>query len=261
MSTSTAAFVADWRTWHAEREQALTTEHGWLSLTALHWLSAQPEPVPKLPGRWWQDAEGIHVRPDAGAAPGLQLDGQDLTAPTTVWHPEAGAAGELTHGELLVEPLARGQGNRGLRVRDPQAPTRTGFTGIPVFEPDPAWRVPGTYVAYPETRSEQTGSAAAGIGALHDLRGQVHFRLEGQDLTLQVGQNGHIAFRDATSGAETFGMLRHLRLIETADGVVVDFNRAVNPPCAFTDFGTCPLPPAQNVLPVAIRAGERTPAR
>lgn len=259
MTTTTVdTFTAEWKSWHASRERALAAEHGWLSLTALHWLRRDPQWLADLPGLWWYDEDGIHVEPGKHPDP-LALDGAQLRKPAIVWRKDSGPVGRLTHGDRLIETLERGAGNLGLRVRDPKAPTRTEFSGVPAFDPDPGWRFAGEYVEYAEPSAQRTGSASPRVAAIHDIRGEVRFCIDGTEHTLLVGPGLRLSFRDATSGTEAFGPLRHLELIRTDSGVAVDFNRAVNPPCAFTDYGTCPLPPAGNVLPVAIRAGELKP--
>ncbi len=110
------------------------------------------------------------------------------------------------------------------------------------------------------------GAAVEGIQHVYEAPGEIHFRLDGQDLTL-TAFNGHapgtlsVLFTDATSGKTTYAANRSLTVgAPGLDGtVLLDFNRAVNLPCAYTDLATCPLPPAENRLPVAIEAGEQTP--
>jgi uncharacterized protein (DUF1684 family) len=111
------------------------------------------------------------------------------------------------------------------------------------------------------------GAAVEGIRHVYEAPGEIRFRLDGRDLTL-TAFNGHapgtlsVLFTDQTSGRTTYAANRSLSVgAPDADGnVTLDFNRAVNLPCAYTDLATCPLPPAENRLPVAIEAGEQIPS-
>ncbi|WP_454048939.1 DUF1684 domain-containing protein [Cellulomonas sp. Marseille-Q8402] len=261
-----AGVPVDWSAWRAARDAELADPYGWLSLTALHWLTAEPTAYDDLPGRWWADTTGIHVEPAAGSAP--TLDGTPVTGASTVWTTAGGPAGELRDGERRLEPVGRGPLHRGVRVRDPHAAGVRAFDGIPHFAHDPAWRVVGTFRRAADGTVEETGSVAGGLRHRRDVAGHVRFVHEGAEHVLQVagGDEPAIWFRDATNGRETAAF--RLLVVELpvdgpapADGeVVLDLNRAQNAPCAFSDHGTCPLPPAGNVLPFAVRAGERRPA-
>lgn len=256
----TEEFRADWQQWHAAREAELAQPFGWLTPVALHWLGQHPEGYPGLPGRWWFDDSGTWFEP-AGAP--VLLDGAELTAKTRVGEAAGAAVGRLTTGDRWLELIGRGKGNRGVRVRDPQAPARTVFAGVPAYEPDPRWRIVATFSPLPQVQEVPVGSASERVQHVRQLIGHATFIHEGSEHTLAVS-GGHavsIAFRDATSGAETFGLLRQLAVEPDGDTVVLDFNRATNPPCSFSDFGTCPLPPPGNVLPFAVTAGEKLPLR
>jgi uncharacterized protein (DUF1684 family) len=251
--------LAGWRAWAAARDAELADPHGWLSLTALHRLGTAPARLGDLPGLWWADSRGIHVDPVDD--PPLTLDGAPVTAVTTVWTPGSGAAGDLRHGARRLEPLGRGPLTRGVRVRDPYAPAVRAFTGIPRFDLDPAWRLTGRFIPAAEGLVEETGSVAPGVRHVRAVAGHVRFTHAGAEHVLQVagGDRPAIWFRDATNGRET-AAFRVLPVRPEADGtVVLDLNRAENAPCAYSDHGTCPLPPAGNTLSFAVRAGERTP--
>ncbi|ACQ82389.1 protein of unknown function DUF1684 [Beutenbergia cavernae DSM 12333] len=269
MSTATndvgTSFLADWEAWHAAREAELRRPHGWLSLTALHWLGTEPTTLDDLPGRWWYDDEGTWVEPDAASSSdggAVLLDGVALTGRTRVGDASGAGVGAVVVGDRVLEILGRGAGNRGVRVRDPEAPGRTGFDGVPTFTPDPAWRLDAVLTPLADAERVAVGSSAERVQHVAQIIGHVRFTYDGAHHSLAVGAGGSIAFRDATSGRETFGLLRFLTVTPDDDGaVVLDFNRATNPPCAFSDYGTCPLPPPENVLPFAVTAGERTPTR
>lgn len=247
-----------WQTWRAERHAELSRPHGWLSLTALHWLGPHPSALPGLPGLWWQDGTAVWAGP--GGGPGLlTVDGAAVAAPTAVL--DADGARTVRYGDLLLEPLHRGEA-WGVRVRDPQARTRTAFDGVPTFDYDPAWVVRGRFEPFPSgPRRTAVGSVADGVQHVAELAGEVSFEVAGRVHTLAVGtgQRPLVAFRDATCGQESYPALRFVPVTISGGRATIDFNRATNPPCAFTDFGTCPLPPPGNTLDLPVRAGERWP--
>ena len=263
MTTATTAVEharEAWQTWRAERHAELIRPHGWLSLTALHWLGPDPTALPGLPGLWWQDGTRIWVAP-GGDGHDLTVDGTAVAEPVTVL--DADGPRTVRTGDLLLEPLHRGE-VWGLRVRDPQARTRTAFTGVPTFDYDPAWVVRGRFEPFRSgPHRTAVGSVADGVEHVAELAGQVSFEVAGRVHTLTVGTGPRplLAFRDGTSGQESYAALRFVPVTVNGAEARIDFNRAVNPPCAFTDFVTCPLPPPGNTLAVPVRAGERDPAR
>lgn len=252
-----------WDAWHAEREEQLRAPDGWLSLTALHWLTPEPSTVEGLPGRWSATADGVRIT--AAAADGLVVGGVGVDG-TVMSHPVDGRPGTLvTVGERVVE-IARRTDAHALRVRDPQAPTRTGFTGVPAFEVDGRWVLDARFEPYPAPRPITVEAVVAGLRHFPTALGVVRFAIDGDEheLVALAGRDGGLSlhFRDATSGDTTYPGGRTLAVADPVDGrVEMDLNRLVNLPCAFTDFATCPLPPAGNVLAVAVEAGERTPRR
>jgi hypothetical protein len=152
-----------------------------------------------------------------------------------------------------------------MRVRDPNAPALRHFPGIPVYPIDLAWRLAGRFEPLPRAAMELV-PRTDGRDALSPRVGRVELVLDGTVLVLAVyleESTGRwfIPFADATSGSETYGAGRSLMVEPPAAGELmqVDFNLAFNLPCAFNALVACPLPPAHNRLPVAIRAGERTP--
>ena len=153
-----------------------------------------------------------------------------------------------------------------VRPRHPGTPLRTAFTGTPAYPPRPRWVITGRYVPFAGPRPATVGAAVEGLEHVYEAPGRVEFTLDGHVLSLTAFP-GHapgsliVLFTDGTSGITTYAASRVLQLPPpAADGtVVLDFNRAVNLPCAYTDLATCPLPPAENQLPVAIEAGEKIP--
>jgi uncharacterized protein (DUF1684 family) len=260
--TDVAAWTAQWRRWRTERERTLREPHGWLSLVGLHWLGPAPAAIAGVPGRWSADRAGVlvHAHPADGLLlPGAAVDGTARVAPAD------GAPGiRIVAGDVQIEVIRRGP-RFAARIRDPRSPTLAAFGGVPTFPPDVDWILTGRFEPYDDgPRPVTVGSVVEGL--THSLRasGVIRFDRDGTGFALTTfgsGDGPRVPFRDATNGASTHAAGRNVEVAAPdADGrVVLDFNRATNLPCAFTDHATCPLPPPENVLPFAVEAGEQTP--
>ncbi|OLT13848.1 hypothetical protein BJF78_21100 [Pseudonocardia sp. CNS-139] len=263
MTTTESRLAQDWAVWHAAREAQLATPHGWLSLTALHWLDGTARGYEGLPGTWRATGDGgVELTADGG----LALDGVPVTG-TVRLEPVDGKPGvPVEVGERRVEVIRRTD-DYALRVRDPQALTRTAFTGAPAFPVDERWVVEGRFEPYPEPRRLTVGAVVEGLQHFPTAVGVIRFALGGaeHELVAVRGRDGGFGlhFRDATSGRSTYGGGRNLQVGDAGpDGrLALDLNRTLNLPCAFTAYATCPLPPEGNTLSVAVEAGERTPPR
>ena len=240
----------EWAQWHAERERYFGDPLGWVSITGLYWLTEDFESVADLPGRWRADADAVFV--------------EDVTGVERL-EPVEGAPGILVEdGERRIEVIRR-TGSVALRVHDPKSPHLSAYRGIPTYPPSERWLVTGTFTPYEQTTTVTTGAVVEGLEHHHDAVGVVDFTLAGASRRLVVfgrASGGlHILFTDATSGVTTYPGARSLSVAEPDGGgsVILDFNKAANLPCSFTDFATCPVAPAQNRLDVAVEAGERNP--
>ncbi|KAA2262557.1 DUF1684 domain-containing protein [Solihabitans fulvus] len=262
-ATERAGFVHQWEQWHAEHERAVGDPHGFLAVTSLRWLTAEPTRFPDAPGEWSSTAAGVTVE---------LADGEELTVHGTAvrgWH-DFGIIAERASvlagaGDAVVEVAKRG-GHDILRPRHPDHPLRVGYTTTPAHAPDPRWAVSGRFLPFESPRAVTVGAAVEGLQHVYDAPGQVEFELAGRTHRLTVFNGArpgsfHLLFTDATSGVTTYQANRSLSIAEPDDrgAVVIDFNRATNLPCAYTDLATCPLPPAENRLPVAVEAGEKIP--
>jgi uncharacterized protein (DUF1684 family) len=261
------------RAHRARREERLRDPEGWLALVGLSWLApgenrvgADPDADVILRGPDAPEAAGRIVvaygrarfvaAPDCdvthGGAPVTQIDlGDDLGGDPTV----------LAIGSLRFHLIRRGD-RLGVRVRDLRAPALAAFGGLDYFPVDPAWRLVlpfeaaarGTTIATPDVIGLETDEPVAGW--LQLTGDGVEQRLA----VLPGGEDGALwlIFGDATNGETTYAGGRFLYTEPPrGDSVVVDFNLAYNPPCVFTPYATCPLPPPGNRLPFAVRAGER----
>lgn len=243
-------FEDEWNQWHREREHYFGDPLGWVSITGLYWLTDEFDAVADLPGRWRADADAVYV------------DGIDGTE---VLHPVEGAPGVLVEdGDRRIEVIRR-TGSVALRVHDPKSKYLADYQGIPAYPADERWKVTGTFTPYPEPQVVTTGAVVEGLEHHHDAVGVVDFELAGvasQFVAFGRADGGlHVLFTDATSGVTTYPAARGLGIsAPDADGTVaLDFNRASNLPCSFTDFATCPVAPAENRLTVAVEAGEKNP--
>jgi uncharacterized protein len=264
-TTRDTELVETWAAWHAERETLLREPHGWLSLTDLHWLDETAATYPGLPGSWRATGDG-GVEITAETADGLAVDGATVDGTVRI-EPTDGLPGVLVSAGARRVEVIRRTDSYALRVRDPQAITRTAFDGVPGYPVEPRWVVTGRYEPYPAPSPITVDAVVEGLHHYFTAVGEVHFDIDGQRQTLVAlpGKQGGLSlhFRDATSGQETYGGGRILAVGDPGeDGTVtVDLNRTVNLPCAFTAFATCPLPPAGNTVTVPVAAGERSPRR
>ncbi|MFF4044233.1 DUF1684 domain-containing protein [Streptomyces sp. NPDC001816] len=251
---------AAWKQWHEQRVERISAPYGPLALTATHWVEDHPEGrLPDIPGTWVADGDGVVLA--AAEGDGLTLDGRPFAGEAHLaadLGPEAESRVALGEKRLVV--LVR-EDVWGVRVYDPAAEARRAFGGIEATPYDPRWSVPGRFTPYDDTRTVRVGNADGRERGLA-LAGELAFSLAGNDLTLQVAQQGDgrlwAVFGDATSGDTSFRFRFLFPQAPDAEGrTTVDFNRAQLPPCAFADHFICPFPPPGNRLDVAIEAGER----
>jgi uncharacterized protein (DUF1684 family) len=248
--TAQSTFVAVWDVWHRERERYFGDPLGWVSLTGLYWLTDELQTVADLPGAWRADANAVYVEGVEG---------------TQRLEPVEGAPGLIVaDGDRRIEVIRR-TGSVALRVHDPKSPHLQAYRGIPAYPPSEKWVVTGRFTPYGQPRTVTTGAVVDGLEHHHTALGEIDFELTGVALKL-VAFKGRddglgLLFTDATSGVTTYPACRSLAIPEPAADatVTLDFNRASNLPCAFTDYATCPVAPAENRLPVAVEAGEKNP--
>jgi len=242
--------------WRAQRESALRADGGWLTVAGLFWLKEGAN-------SFGSAAANDIVLPDGEARAGMfELHGGKVTValhgqPPRELHPDSEAPADVVKiKDLTLYAIKRGD-RYGIRLKDKNSSFRREFTGLHWFPPQESARVTARFVAAP---ARLTVPNILGQKEEEPCPGYAVFRWSGQELRLYPVEEGDqlfFIFRDLTSGKETYGAGRFLYAGLPHDGwVVLDFNKAYNPPCAFTPYATCPLPPAQNRLAVRIDAGE-----
>lgn len=261
-----AAHRADVEAWREERYRRLRHDTGWLTLAGLDWLhpgvnrvGTDPSADVVLPSGPTH-AGTLTVTDDAVVADGSFIhDGRPASALSLVDdEQEDTTLLELDHLRLC---LIRRGGRPALRTWDLASPLRERFDGIDHWPVDPAWRLDARFE--PTGRRIEVPDVLGGIEA-ETSPGDVVLAIGGEEHRLQAlpgGEAGELwlVFGDATNGHETYGGGRFLYTGVPRDGsVVVDFNRAYNPPCVFSPYATCPLPWPENRLPIRVEAGERT---
>ena len=244
-----ADFLGEWQAWRAAREERLRDPHGWLSITAIHWLTSEPQRFDDVPGAW--SADGGDAIVSLGPGERLTSDGGALTEGVHLLGPLDLYGVTVTFGDAVAQVADR-DGTTIVRPRHPDSPNLRAYQGTPCYPADQTWIRPGHFERY----AEPDGIAV----------GEVVFSHDGAEHRLVAWGEGDgslwILFRDATSGVTTYPANRQLVVAPPSpDGSVeIDFNRASNMPCAYTEFATCPLPPEANTLPFAVEAGEQLPA-
>ncbi|MET7574118.1 DUF1684 domain-containing protein [Streptomyces sp. NPDC005492] len=250
----------EWKQWHKHRTETVSAPYGPLALTGTHWLEDYPDGrLPAIPGVWTLDGDAVVLT--ASEADGLTLDGEPFAGTVHLGVDNLPvSAARVGLGERRLVVLIR-EGVRGVRAYDPDSAARRAFRGIEATPYEPRRSVPGRFTPYDARRTVRVDTAD-GVERGLGLAGELAFRLDGRELTLQVAVQGDgrlwAVFADSTSGRGSYRFRFLYPAAPDAEGrTTVDFNRAVLPPCAFADHFICPFPPSGNTLGVAIEAGER----
>jgi uncharacterized protein (DUF1684 family) len=267
---STAAYEREIAEWRAQREAKLKAEDGWLTLVGLDWLKdgenrvgsnpafevPLPNSAPEHVGVITVKDGRVHFKPAAGAP--VTINNQP--AHETDLKPDTEPNYDiLAIGRVKFYVIKR-ENKLGVRVKDNDNAARKHFTGLRWYPVDPSWRIQAKFIPWDKPHA-LTFDTAAGVKEKDESPGYATFERNGKEYRLEPVVEGKVLFfvlRDQTSGKTTYGASRFLYTDLPKDGKVeLDFNRAENPPCVFTDYATCPLPLPQNRLPLAITAGEQ----
>jgi uncharacterized protein (DUF1684 family) len=272
---ATELYRAEIETWRATRIASLKRENGWLTLVGLFWLregenrlGSDPasnrivfpkDTTPKAMGSLDLSKGIVTLRaaPDAG----LTSDGHPVTAMTLRSDAE-GSPTIVRHGRISFFLIKRGE-RLGVRVKDSASPTLLSFHGLDNYPIDGNWRFEARFDAYTPSKTIAVPNILGSVDQ-EKSPGAAVFEVAGHSYRLDAVQEPgsdelFIIFGDQTNGVETYGGGRFLyaALPDKAGRVVLDFNKAYNPPCVFTPYATCPLPPAQNRLALRVEAGEK----
>jgi uncharacterized protein (DUF1684 family) len=272
--TAITAFAADSAyqreiaQWRAEREAKLKADDGWLTVVGLHWLhegvntvgsdpkadAPLPASLPAHIGTITLTKGKVHFKPVGGVQlkdTGIRLKEMDLKTDITPDYDR------LALGRVKFFVIER-EDRFAVRVKDNDSEARKKFTGLRWYPVDPEWKIKATFIPSPH---EVTFDTEVGVKEKDQSPGYVTFTRGGQEYKMEpVTEDDHLwfVFRDQTSGKTTYAASRFLYVPMPKDGFVeIDFNKAENPPCVFTDYATCPLPPPQNRLQLAVTAGEQ----
>jgi uncharacterized protein len=252
--------IADFRT---ARERSIAGADGWSTLVGLDWLKpglnrvgSDPESEVPLPASVPARVGTIILkdgRADFRPAPGVKIPAQEMKEDSTI----------LAIGSVRFF-LIRREGKFGIRVKDSDAPTRKEFTHLSWYPVDPSWKIEGKFTPWDKFHTLKFDTVIDGLQEEDASPGYVAFTKDGREYRLDaVTDEGELflIFRDQTSGKSTYPAARFLyaempKNLKSPSPVMLDFNKAINPPCVFTAYATCPLPPPQNRLTLAVTAGE-----
>ena len=279
---SAATWRASLLTWRAELAKELQQANGWLTLIGLEWLKPGDNTFGSAPGNNFVvkaptaaylgvvqlNDKGLELLPPHGGYPkGLLVDGRLPENPQTLGSDDSEHPSKITTGTVTITIIHRSE-RYGLRIKDSKAPARTQFHGLRWYPPDETYRVQAKWIPY-NPPHQVAIPTILGTEVKSDVPGAAEFTLDGKTLRLEPilespdDKELFFILRDTTSTTETYGAGRFLYtplpdhgLAEPGE-LILDFNRAQNPPCAYTPYATCPLPPPQNRLPIPIPAGQQ----
>jgi uncharacterized protein (DUF1684 family) len=270
----TAVYAKEITQWQTQRLAELKSEDGWLTLVGLFWLKegdnklgSDPANEMVLPKDKLPAYAGIFtlrndaVQFDAPPKSGFTVEGKPVTQ-LALRSDVDGSPTVLQLGSLTFQIIKRGD-KFGLRVKDKENPDRVNFTGTQFYPADLKWRIDAQFVPYNPPKAVSITNVL-GMESGEASPGAVKFEVNGQSFQLDaITEKGETKYfmiiADKTSGKETYGAGRYLYVDppDPSGRMVIDFNKAYSPPCAFTKFATCPLPPRQNRMPFPIEAGEK----
>ena len=263
-------YRAEIEEWRVQREVRLKTDDGWLTVAGLFFLKqgensvgadplndiVLPAATPAQLGVFEFDGATVTVRAVPGRS--VTVNGQAVQATTLRPVRPEGPADRLTVGALTMF-VHRSGARYAIRLRDQDSRIRTEFTGLRWFPINERYRITSRFLPYDEPKQVQVANIL-GDTENYTSPGSVVFTIDGQQFRMVPvwdGSEFFVIFRDLTSGKETYPAARFLYADAPEDGtVILDFNKAYNPPCAFNPYTTCPLPPPDNRLRVRIEAGE-----
>ena len=269
-----ADYLAQVERWRSERAEELRDPDGWLSFAGSGQVAAGAHSVgsapgnaivlPKGPAKWGTlhlSGDG-RLRFDAAPGSGVTVEGKTFESVPLLTQRDKGGPTSIHAGKQRFYVVRIGEVH-GWRFRDPESPALKAFAGVPHFPVDPSWRIEAEWKAYPQPRKidllTSNGTLEPG-----EVPGEATFQRDGKRYTLlpitqEDDEQLFFIIADRTSGRETYGGARFLYTPPAHDGrIVLDFNKAQNPPCALNGHVVCPTAPPENRLDLRVAAGEKT---
>ncbi len=269
-SPSTSQYEADIQHWHQSRINYLKSEDGFLNLAGLYWLKEgvntfgsnntnniyfTDKSLPNMGAFLLKDSLVYLITKNQ-----IYIDGNIVTDTTLVFG--LGEAKQMRYESLLWFIIKRGD-KVGIRLRDLESSLLEEFDFIDYFKTNPDWKLEARWKPYKEWK-EVPFTNVLGISIKHQVKGAFYFKIEGAEYKLEPlgnpGEHGYfIMFYDKTSAHTTYGSGRYIYVQKPdINGLTyIDFNKAFNPPCVFTEFATCLFPHKENRLPIFVNVGEK----
>jgi uncharacterized protein len=258
--------------WHKKRIENLKTENGWLTLVGLYWLHEGANSfgsgknnkiifpdgtIASTAGTFERTGNKIKLKVTPGVI--ILIDGKSVHE-AVIFDADSGREPVVSSGNLKWVIIKR-DSKIGVRLRNIKSPALTAFKGVDCFKVDTFWRIPA-HLQRPEKVSTVPITNIIGQTTQENAAGKLVFQIDGKKyslIALQMEKELFIIFADSTSGVTTYPTGRFLHVKDPGpDGnTYIDFNKSYNPPCAFTPYATCPLPPKENRLTVRVTAGEK----
>jgi len=267
-----ASYVKSIEEWQQQRLERLKSKDGWLSLAGLLWLEEGensfgsdstsdivfPAKAAAFCGTLVLDNGSVTLRVKEGVDISVK---ESLVTEMKLIDDHTKNTIRLEQGDLTWNIIKRGE-RYGIRLRDHKHPRIDELDHIPSYPIQTSYVVEATLEPFDSPRTITVATPVEGYAQEYECPGILNFRIKGRELTLHPFTSGNryfLVIADETSGLDTYGAGRYMYTTPDSSGrIVLDFNKAYNPPCAFSPFATCPMPPRENFLPVAIEAGEKS---
>jgi len=270
--TDETAYLEEMENWQQQRLERLKSENGWLSLAGLFWLKEGensfgsdpsnniqfPEKAESFCGTLFLESGKVTLK----VSEGIDIFVNDsLITEMDLVDDQKKNTTRLQQGELAWYIIKRGD-RYGIRLRDHKHPRIGELDHIPSYPVQTSYVIEARLVPFETPDTITVATPVEGYTESYQVPGTLNFSLRGQELVLYPftsGEGYFLVIADETTGMETYGAGRFMYAIPDSTGrIILDFNKAYNPPCAFSPFATCPMPPRENFLPVAIEAGEKS---
>lgn len=265
------AYIKSIKQWQNERLEALKAKDGWLNLAGIFWLQEGeqslgsdpsndivfPEKAPPFIGTISLKGEKGHLKVHEDAE--LYYKNECIRE-LDLGVERSGDPSYITHGNFAWYIMKR-HTSLAIRLRDYENPAIDALDHMPSYPIDPDYVVEAELLTFSEPRTITVNTPFQDYTQDYQCPGELHFKLKGQKLKLlpfTSGEGYFIIISDETSALDTYGGGRFMYTYPDSTGrIILDFNKAYNPPCAVTPFAACPMPPPDNQLPVKIEAGEK----